>query len=109
VALDRNAVLWLDITAGKKEAVRYDVMEALLRGYTSVWPLSRQEARLLALLMPVHQLDLALTNIDYYYGIEQSEERGEWVYNVYLLEHARYYATPQGKKIQEFILQTVDQ
>lgn len=106
VALDRNGILWLDILNGRTDAVRYDVLGALLEGYGSVLPIEPEEARLLSVLMPVHQLDLAVSNIEYYYGVEKSAERAEWVYSVYLIEHNRHYQSPSGGKILDFIERT---
>jgi Ser/Thr protein kinase RdoA (MazF antagonist) len=108
VALDRNAILWLEILAGNSEAVRYDVVEEMVRGYASVMPLSGAEVELLTRLLPVHQLDLALSNVDYYLSIEGRPERAEWAYHTYLLDHTRYFAGPEGRRTLAALRQAVE-
>jgi Ser/Thr protein kinase RdoA (MazF antagonist) len=103
VALDRNGILWLDILSGKKDALRYDILENLINGYRRIFPLEKGEVPQLQSLLPLHQLDLALSNIEYYSGVEKNWERAQWAYRVYLLEHARYYRTPEGERLLEFI------
>lgn len=106
VALDRNGIRWLEILDGDPEAVSYEVLGELLRGYRSVLPLSRTDAELLAILLPVHQLDLALSNVEYYLVYEQKRDRAEWAYHVYLCDHARYFNTPSGRRIVGFLRDT---
>lgn len=106
VALDRNGIRWLEILDGDPEAVSYDVLGELLRGYRSVLPVSLAEAELLAVLLPVHQLDLALSNVEYYLVHERKRERAEWAYHVYLCDHARYFRTPAGQRIVGFLRHT---
>lgn len=103
VALDRNGIRWLDILDGDPEAVSYDVLEELLHGYRSVLPLSLVEAELLSVLLPVHQLDLALSNVEYYLVHERKRERAECAYHVYLRDHARYFHTAAGQRIVSFL------
>ncbi len=103
VALDRNAILWLEIQRGEEEAVRRDVIDAILRGYERVSPLSASERELLPALLPIHQLDLALTNIAYYDGIERDRARADWAFESYLLDHARYYHSDAGRRLLEFL------
>jgi Ser/Thr protein kinase RdoA (MazF antagonist) len=105
VALDRNGIRWLDILAGQPDAVRYDVLEELLRGYGSVLPLSMVEAELLGALLPIHQLDLALSNVEYYLVHEGKPERADWAYGVYLRDHTRHFLTPAGQRILTFVRQ----
>jgi Ser/Thr protein kinase RdoA (MazF antagonist) len=107
VALDRNAVLWLDILAGDTDAVRYDILSAFIAGYLEVGSLTDAERAILPDLLAIHQLDLALTNIAYYEGVEGDRARANWAYETYLLQHTRCYATPWGdqlrKRLQEYL------
>lgn len=103
VALDRNAVEWLAILDGQADAVRYDLIDAMLAGYQSVLPLSPVEKRLLPDLLAVHQLDLALSNIHYYLEVEQNIGRAHWAYEVYLLEHADYFHTDAGRRLLDAV------
>lgn len=103
VALDRNGIPWLEILDGDPEAVRWDVLEELIRGYSSVLPLSHAEVELLTALLPVHQLDLAISNVEYYLAHEGNRERADWAYHVYLLGHARHFLTAPGGGILSFL------
>lgn len=103
VALDRNAVEWLAILDGRTDAVRYDLIDAMLAGYQSVISLSPVEKRLLPDLLAVHQLDLALSNIHYYAEVEENIGRAHWAYEVYLLEHADYFHTDAGRRLLDAV------
>ena len=103
VAIERNSIRWLEILDGAPDAVSFDVLEELLRGYRSVLPLSADETELLAVLLPVHQLDLALSNVEYYLVHEQKPERAEWAYQVYLCDHTRSFHTASGQGIVSFL------
>lgn len=103
VALDRNAVEWLAILDGQADAVRLDLIDAMLAGYQSVIPLSPVEKQLLPDLLAVHQLDLALSNIHYYAEVEQNIGRAHWAYEVYLLGHADYFHTDAGRRLLDAV------
>jgi len=102
-ALDRNCIKWLDIQDGRTDAVRFDLIGLFLEGYNSVFSVGDDELKLLSMLMPIHQLDLAVSNIEYYFGFEKNEARAEWVYQIYLIEHLRFYQLSGGKEIIKFI------
>ncbi|MFO8065298.1 MAG: phosphotransferase enzyme family protein [Spirochaetota bacterium] len=102
-AVDKNAVLWTEIAAGQPNAVRFDVIEELLRGYCSLLPVSMVEAELLGAVLPIHHLDWALSGVEYALVHEASRERAQWYYNVYLRDHVRHYHTPSGQKILSFL------
>lgn len=103
VALDRNGILWLEVLSGDEGAVRYDVIEKLLKGYQELLPLSDTERRLLPDVLAIHPLDLALSNIAYYEGVEGDRKRADWAYEVYLLQHARRYQTKWGRAVRRFV------
>ncbi len=105
VAIDRNAVLWLDILAGGSNGVRYDILAALLDGYLEAGSLTKMEREILPDLLAIHQLDLALTNIAYYEGVEGDRSRAVWAYEAYLLEHTRRYAASWGDKLRKWLRQ----
>ena len=103
VALDRNCIRWLDIQDGRNDAVRFDLIGLFLDGYNSVFPIDEDELKFLSILLPVHQLDLAVSNIEYYFGFEQNRARADWVYDVYLTGHLSFYQKSAGREIIEFI------
>lgn len=103
VALDRNCIQWLEFHDGKIDVVRFDLIGLFIEGYNSVFPVSGPELKLLSLLMPIHQLDLAISNIEYYLCFEKNEARAEWAYQVYLIEHLKFYQLPGGKEVVKFI------
>jgi Ser/Thr protein kinase RdoA (MazF antagonist) len=98
VAVDRNTIPWLDLLEGRGQ-VRYDLMRELLRGYTSVMELSGLQKKMLPLLLPVHQLDLALSNVDYYLSVEKNRARADWAFFVYLIEHAQRFSSTWGEGV----------
>lgn len=99
VALDRNAVEWLAILGGRVDAVRYDLIDAMLAGYRSVASLTPVEMQLLPDLLAVHQLDLALSNIHYYSEVERDPRRADWAYEVYLLGHTCHFHSEKGREL----------
>jgi Ser/Thr protein kinase RdoA (MazF antagonist) len=104
VALDRNGILWREILDGEPNGVRFDVVEELLRGYSALLPLTMVEAQLLAALLPIHQLDLAISLIELSATAEpQGSRLARWAYEVYLRDHARHFLTPAGQRMLTFV------
>ncbi len=103
VGIERNTLLWLSILEGDHSAVRYDLIEAFLQGYESLQPLTPAEYRALPDMLPIVQLDFSLSGIDYYWGVEGSETRGAWGYDVFLVAHTRWFHTPAGQTLLGFL------
>ena len=103
VAIDRNAILWLQILEGKKDRVRYDILEAILNGYNDTFPLKPLDKKILPSLLPIHQLDLAMSNMDYYLKVEKNRERAAWCYEIYILAHVRHFKSRWGKELLKLL------
>jgi Ser/Thr protein kinase RdoA (MazF antagonist) len=94
VALDRNGLMWLDILAGRDDAVDWGGIEALLRGYG---PLDAEEREVLPDLMAVVQLDFSLELAEYYLELEGSVERAAWCLEAFLVGHTAWHASLAGR------------
>ncbi|MHA6758207.1 phosphotransferase enzyme family protein [Streptacidiphilus sp. PAMC 29251] len=90
-AIERNTVQWLEPSF----PVRFDHLEALLRGYTAVRPLSEAEAAALPELLPLVHAEFALSELGYFHGIVRSPENSELAYQ-YLVGHTEWFGSPDG-------------
>jgi Ser/Thr protein kinase RdoA (MazF antagonist) len=97
IALDRNGLLWLEIMAGNAEAWDEPSLRGLLEGYG---PLTAAEANLLPRLLPLAQVDFALSLLTYYLTIERNEARAAWAWDVFVLGHARWHASASGQRLR---------
>lgn len=95
-AIERNAVAWLQLDRGP-QAVRGDIALALLVGYRDARPLSADQVRLLADLLPVVHLDFALSEVEYFHAITGSRANADVAYRTFLLAHADWFRTPAGQ------------
>lgn len=95
-AIERNAVAWLQLDQGA-QAVRGDIALALLVGYRDARPLSADQVRLLADLLPVVHLDFALSEVEYFHAITGSRANADVAYYTFLLGHADWFRTPAGQ------------
>lgn len=106
IAIERNIVGWLalvDDPAHPEEVpVQYDHLFALLNGYDSVRPLSREEAEALAPMTALCHAEFALSETDYFLSILHSEERARMACEGYLVLHARWFQGP-GVKLLDAI------
>ncbi len=107
-AIDRNIVEWLALTASETDAhapvpVHLDHLEALLSGYEEVRPLSHAEASALVPMAVLGHAEFALSEADYYYGTLHSEERAAYACPLYLCGHARWFLTPEGQELLDFL------
>ncbi len=91
LAIERNAVAWLDGATPHPEVAR-----ALLDGYAERLPLSSQDRQLLAELLPLAHLDFALSEVDYACTLLASPEAADHAWQGYLLGHAAWFATPRA-------------
>ena len=100
-AIERNIVEWLALVQGAKQppAVHFDHLEALLAGYESIRPLSREEAAALAPMTALCHAEFALSEADYFLGVLRSEEKAALAYDGWLVGHARWFAGEAGRKL----------
>ena len=98
-AIERNAVSWLS----PQPQARLDVVDALLRGWSSVRGLSDVEAAALPELVPVVHVEFALSEMGYFTGITGSPDNAEVAYSTYLLGHARWHAGVEGQALRQHL------
>jgi Ser/Thr protein kinase RdoA (MazF antagonist) len=99
-AIERNIVEWLALVDGPARRddvpVHLDHLDALLRGYESVRPLTDEEAAALAPMMALCHAEFALTEADYYFCALHSEAGARMAYDDYLVGHARWFRGAGG-------------
>ena len=79
--------------------VHFDHLCALLEGYESVRPLSKQEAVALAPMTALCHAEFALSEADYFLGVLQAEESAAMAYDGWLVGHARWFKSGAGERL----------
>ncbi len=105
-AIERNIVEWLALkpaTHGKNLPVHFDHLYALLNGYESARPLSKQEAAALAPMTALCHAEFALTEADYFLAALHSEKNAFVCMEDYLVGHTRWFRSSCGKKLLDAI------
>lgn len=102
-AIERNAVSWLNPVP----EARLDVVDALLRGWTSARPLSEAEAEALPELVPIVHTEFALSEVLYYDAVIGAPANAAVAYDDYLLGHAAWHSGPQGRAMHEHLVAQV--
>jgi len=94
-AIERNIVDWLalvnDPAHPENVAVHYDHLFALLNGYESVRPLTREESLALGPMVALCHAEFALSETDYFLSVLHSEEKAQYACEGYLVAHARWF------------------
>jgi Ser/Thr protein kinase RdoA (MazF antagonist) len=100
-AIERNIVEWLTLVQDPKQlpAVHLDHLEALLDGYESIRPLTKQEASALAPMTALCHAEFALSEADYFLGVLHSEEKAVMAYDGWLVGHARWFQGNAGREL----------
>jgi len=102
-ALERSTVGWLDLAESGRATVDLDAVGALLAGYESVRPLSPAENAALAAVLPVVHVEYALSEIEYFTDVVGSAGNADLAYDGYLLGHARWFGTAEGRALTEYL------
>lgn len=106
-AIERNVVEWLALTCDpaqdKRVPVHYDHLDGLLDGYESIRPLARAEAAALAPMLALCHAEFALTEADYFLSALHDRERARVATEDYLVGHARWYHSDQGRQLLQVI------
>jgi Ser/Thr protein kinase RdoA (MazF antagonist) len=102
-AIERNAISWLDDVP----EARLDLVDALLRGWVSVRPLSGVEAAALPELLPLVHVDFALSEVWYYAALTGSPVNAAVAYEAYLLGHARWHSAPRGRGLRDHLTEVL--
>jgi Ser/Thr protein kinase RdoA (MazF antagonist) len=103
IALERSTVAWLDLAESGHAGADTDAIDALLDGYESVRPLSRDEAAALPEVLPVVHLEYALSEIEYFAGVVASPGLADLAYDGYLIGHTRWFEGDEGSAVTEHL------
>lgn len=104
-AIERNLVPWLELDQGRLAVADLDALDALLQGYASVCPLSRDDLLALAALLPLVHADFALSEVIYFHGILNSAESASLAYDNYLLGHTQWFVDSEGQRLLDHLRQ----
>lgn len=104
-AIERNLVPWLELDQGRAAEADLDALDALLEGYASVRPLSRDDLLALAALLPLVHADFALSEVIYFHGILGSAESASLAYDNYLIGHTRWFLEAEGQRLLNHLRQ----
>ncbi|MBD9579174.1 phosphotransferase [Pseudomonas sp. PDM23] len=104
-AIERNLVPWLELDQGRTAEADLDTLDALLEGYASVRPLSRDDLLALAALLPLVHADFALSEVIYFHGILGSAESASLAYDNYLIGHTRWFLGSEGQRLLDHVRQ----
>ena len=79
---------------------------ALIAGYREVLPLDAASVQLLADLLPLVHVEFALSEVEYFHAITRSPDNAAVAYDVFLLGHARWFASAPGQALLQAIRAT---
>jgi Ser/Thr protein kinase RdoA (MazF antagonist) len=102
-AIERNIVEWLRMDEPNAALLHLDHLDALLAGYDQLHPLTYEEARALAAMLPLVHCEFALSETDYFLSILHSEEKAYMAYEGYFLAHAQWFLGTQGQRLLEHV------
>lgn len=97
-AIERSLISWLDLEGGEP-VCNLDQLEAFLRGYSAIAPLSSSFLRALAAVLPGIHMDFALSEIEYFSGLLDRQDHAELAYDTYLLSHADWFSRAEGERM----------
>ena len=100
-AMERSVIDWLALINDPQHpgdvTVHYDQLFALLNGYESVRPLSREESLALAPMLALCHAEFALSETDYFLSVLHSEHKAWYACEGYLVLHAQWFRGAGGK------------
>ncbi|HWG25344.1 phosphotransferase enzyme family protein [Actinospica sp.] len=95
LAIERNAIEWVELAGKGERAVHADAARALIAGYEEVRRLTDAERAALPELLPLCHVDFALSELDYFAGVTKNEANAELAYR-YLIDHTFWFASEGG-------------
>ena len=108
VAIERSAVPWLDLAENGQAEPDIPAARALLDGYLSARRLSDAELAALPLLLPVVHTEYALSEVEYFASVVRSPGHADLAYDTYLIGHARWFGTPDGRALLSHLQRWAD-
>lgn len=103
VALERNAVDWLDVAGTGLVTADLSAVDALLDGYEEVQPLDECELSALVAVLPVVHLEYALSEVEYFAEVVRSPVNADLAYDGYFIGHSRWYEGAAGSELLEHL------
>ena len=97
-AIERNAIAWLALDTGMA-AIHPHIATALIEGYRQLRPLTGDDVRLLADLLPLVHVDFALSEVEYFHAITHSTANADIAWDTFLRGHAMWFATAPGQAL----------
>ena len=101
-AIERNAIAWLELNR-TSDIAHADIAHALIDGYRQRRPLSRGDLHVLANLLPLVHVDFALSEVEYYHAVTQSQTNAALAYDTFLRGHAAWFGTDPGQALLQVI------
>jgi Ser/Thr protein kinase RdoA (MazF antagonist) len=95
LAIERNAIEWVELAEKRERAVHADAARALIAGYEEVRRLTEAERAALPALLPLCHVDFALSELDYFAGVTKNVGNAELAYR-YLIDHTAWFAGVAG-------------
>nr|WP_267288057.1 phosphotransferase [Neokomagataea tanensis] len=105
VALERSMVSWLDMEGGQEPVAQLEHVTAFLRGYAGVSGWGDAECSAVADVLPIAHADFSVSEIDFFYGILKNIDNANLAYQGYLLGHADWFQSSEGKRLLRHIRQ----
>lgn len=104
IAIERSMITWLapDISQWQ---VRYDALDAFLRGYEARRPLSATSRQGLAAVLPLCHIHFALSEYRYFASLLQDEQNARVAFEKYFIGHVKWFQTPPGEALLRHITQ----
>lgn len=102
-AIERNGVQWLALEDDIDSVVHLAQIDALLRGYEEVRPLTDAEARAVPAMLPLVHAEFALSEADYFLRVLKSEESASIAWEGYFLGHAVWFRGDAGKRLLDYL------
>jgi len=101
-AIERSAIEWLRLEDGADDGLDDGLGDAaaalaILAGYRTILPLDRADIETVARLLPLVHIEFALSEVDYFAGILADRAQATLAWNDYLIGHARWFLSPQGR------------
>lgn len=102
-AVERNLLPWLELDQGHAAVADLGALDALLNGYASVRPLSRDDLLALVELLPLVHADFALSEVIYFHGVLGSAPSASLAYDNYLFGHTRWFLDHEGQRLLDHL------
>ncbi len=97
-AIERNAIAWL-LLPSTNDIGHAHLAAAILHGYRELRPISDAETSALRALLPLVHVDFALSEMAYFQAITGSSANVERAYAAFLLGHAAWFHTREGRQL----------